>query len=83
MTSTRVEGHVSRPDEYRPESTRDTEPTRLWELFCYQSGMPILSDESDGYALSPSFLRQVDVHIHQVLKPWQNRHSVVEEGMMI
>ena len=29
-------------------------------------GMPLLSYESDGYAVSPSFLRQVDVHIQQV-----------------
>ena len=32
-----------------------------------QRGMPILTYESDGYAVSPSFLRQVDVHIQQVL----------------
>ncbi|MDH3443038.1 MAG: acyl-CoA dehydratase activase, partial [Deltaproteobacteria bacterium] len=31
-----------------------------------QRGMPILSYESDGYAVSPSFLRQVEVHIQQV-----------------
>jgi predicted CoA-substrate-specific enzyme activase len=30
-------------------------------------GMPILTYESDGYAVSPSVLRQVDVHIQQVL----------------
>jgi hypothetical protein len=29
---------------------------------------PILTYESDGYAVSPSFLRQVDVHIQQVLE---------------
>jgi hypothetical protein len=29
--------------------------------------MPILTYESDGYAVAPSFLRQVDVHIQQVL----------------
>jgi hypothetical protein len=33
-----------------------------------QRGMPILTYESDGYAVSPSFLRQVDVHIQQVLE---------------
>jgi predicted CoA-substrate-specific enzyme activase len=49
----------------------------LLKPFCYQSGMPILSYESDGYAVSPSFLRQVDVHIHQVLKHWQTRQPVV------
>jgi predicted CoA-substrate-specific enzyme activase len=30
-------------------------------------GMPVLTYESDGYAVSPSVLRQVDVHIQQVL----------------
>jgi predicted nucleotide-binding protein (sugar kinase/HSP70/actin superfamily) len=30
-------------------------------------GMPILAYESDGYAVSPSFLRQVEVHTQQVL----------------
>jgi predicted CoA-substrate-specific enzyme activase len=33
-----------------------------------QRGMPILTYESDGYAVAPSFLRQVDVHIQQVLE---------------
>ena len=33
-----------------------------------QRGTPILTYESDGYAVSPSFLRQVDVHIQQVLE---------------
>ena len=32
-----------------------------------RQGMPILTYESDGYAVSPSILRQVDVHIQQVL----------------
>ncbi len=31
-------------------------------------GMPILSYESDGYAVSPSFIRQVEVHTQQVLE---------------
>ncbi|MHC4515612.1 MAG: acyl-CoA dehydratase activase, partial [Planctomycetota bacterium] len=31
-------------------------------------GMPILAYESDGYAVPPSFLRQVEVHIQQVLE---------------
>jgi hypothetical protein len=30
--------------------------------------MPILAYESDGYAVPPSFLRQVEVHIQQVLE---------------
>lgn len=30
-------------------------------------GMPILTYESDGYAVSPSFLRQVEVHTQQIL----------------
>jgi hypothetical protein len=33
-----------------------------------QHGMPVLAYESDGYAVSPAFLRQVDVHIQQVLE---------------
>ena len=32
-----------------------------------QRGMPILTYESDGYAVSPSFLRQVEVHTQQIL----------------
>ena len=32
-----------------------------------QSDMPLLTYESDGYAVLPSFLRQVEVHIEQVL----------------
>jgi len=32
-----------------------------------QHGMPILTYESDGYAVSPSFLRQVEVHTQQIL----------------
>jgi hypothetical protein len=41
-----------------------------------RSGMPILTYESDGYAVSPSFLRQVDVHIQQVLRHARARSSV-------
>lgn len=32
-----------------------------------QEGMPMLTYESDGYAVAPSVLRQIDVHIQQVL----------------
>jgi predicted CoA-substrate-specific enzyme activase len=32
-----------------------------------QRGMPILTYESDGYGVAPSFLRQVEVHLQQVL----------------
>jgi predicted nucleotide-binding protein (sugar kinase/HSP70/actin superfamily) len=35
--------------------------------YCIQQGMPILTYEADGFAVSPAFLRQVDVHIQQVL----------------
>jgi len=35
---------------------------------CIRSGMPILTYESDGYPVSPAVLRQVDVHIQQVLE---------------
>jgi hypothetical protein len=34
---------------------------------CYRLSMPILTYESDGYAVPPVFLRQVEVHIQQVL----------------
>jgi predicted nucleotide-binding protein (sugar kinase/HSP70/actin superfamily) len=33
-----------------------------------QNQMPILTYESDGYAVSPAFLRQVEVHIRQVTR---------------
>ena len=39
-----------------------------------QQGMPILTYESDGYAVSPSVLRQVDVHIQQVLEHSARNH---------
>ena len=32
-----------------------------------QRGMPILTYESDGYTVAPSFVRQVEVHIQQIL----------------
>ena len=32
-----------------------------------QRDIPLLAYESDGYAVAPSFLRQVDVHIQQIL----------------
>ena len=35
---------------------------------CIKRGMPILTYESDGYAVSPAALRQVEVHIQQVLE---------------
>jgi predicted CoA-substrate-specific enzyme activase len=37
-------------------------------------GMPVLTYESDGYAVSPSVLRQVDVHIQQVLEHAAREH---------
>ncbi len=36
--------------------------------FSIRQGMPVLTYESDGYTVSPSVLRQVDVHIQQVLE---------------
>ena len=45
--------------------------------FSIQQGMPILTYESDGYAVAPSFLRQVDVHIQQVLdRAARNRETL-------
>ena len=46
-----------------------------------QRGMPILTYESDGYAVSPSFLRQVDVHIQQVLDHAAG-HRVTHRGTL-
>jgi predicted nucleotide-binding protein (sugar kinase/HSP70/actin superfamily) len=59
-----------------------------------QRGTPILTYESDGYAVSPAFLRQVDVHVQQVLEhaakpqassetpprdwPYRRRHSPLQ-----
>ncbi len=40
-----------------------------------QQGMPLLTCESDGYPVSPSFLRQVDVHIQQVLDHAAKNHE--------
>jgi predicted CoA-substrate-specific enzyme activase len=40
-----------------------------------QADMPLLTYESDGYAVSPSFLRQVEVHIEQVLERAGQRHE--------
>jgi predicted CoA-substrate-specific enzyme activase len=47
-----------------------------------QRGMPILTYESDGYAVGPSFVRQVDVHIQQVLEHAASHHveSVLAGG---
>ena len=39
-----------------------------------QQDMPILTYESDGIAVSPSVLRQVDVHIQQVLEQAARNH---------
>ena len=35
--------------------------------YSWKTGMPILTYESDGFSVQPAFLRQVDVHIQQVL----------------
>lgn len=41
-----------------------------------RQGMPILTYESDGYAVSPSVLRQVDVHIQQVIEHAARTHVI-------
>jgi len=47
-----------------------------------ERGMPILTYESDGYAVSPSFLRQVEVHAQQVLDHGARRaiHDAASNG---
>jgi predicted CoA-substrate-specific enzyme activase len=47
---------------------------------CYKRGIPFLTYESDGYAVSPSFLRQVEVHIEQVLRRSKSRAEVALQG---
>jgi predicted CoA-substrate-specific enzyme activase len=42
--------------------------------------MPLLTYESDGYAVSPSFLRQVDVHIQQVLEHAARTRATTDNG---
>ncbi|MGD0093799.1 MAG: acyl-CoA dehydratase activase-related protein, partial [Planctomycetota bacterium] len=37
---------------------------------CLRQGMPILTYESDGFSVSPAFLRQAELHIQQVLACW-------------
>jgi hypothetical protein len=44
-----------------------------------RSGMPILTYESDGYAVSPSFMRQVEVHTQQVLEH-RGRNPIYSEA---
>ena len=40
-----------------------------------RQGMPLLTYESDGYAVAPSFIRQVEVHIQQVLDRAARKHA--------
>jgi len=40
-----------------------------------QLNLPMLTYESDGYAVAPAFLRQVDVHIQQVLDRASRRRA--------
>lgn len=47
---------------------------------CIQRGMPILTYESDGYAVAPSFLRQVEVHIQQVLQHAATHRKAASNG---
>jgi len=48
---------------------------------CIQRGMPILTYESDGYAVAPAFLRQVEVHIQQVLEHTNRRRETQPDGL--
>ena len=40
-----------------------------------QQGMPLLTYETDGCAVAPAVLRQVDVHIQQVLEHFTRTHE--------
>jgi predicted nucleotide-binding protein (sugar kinase/HSP70/actin superfamily) len=44
-----------------------------------QTDMPLLAYESDGFAVSPSFLRQVEVHIEQVLQRSSQRNLTMAQ----
>jgi predicted CoA-substrate-specific enzyme activase len=44
-----------------------------------RQGMPMLTYESDGYSVAPAFLRQVDVHIQQVLDRAASRKAKVAQ----
>jgi predicted CoA-substrate-specific enzyme activase len=48
----------------------------------YERGMPVLTYESDGYAVSPSFLRQVDVHVEQVLRHFERKGRLTELSLV-
>jgi len=48
---------------------------------CQARGLPILTYESDGYAVSPSFLRQVEVHMQQVLERHRWRCGLPRAGL--
>jgi len=54
-------------------------PLRISEAilkpFGIQQRIPILTYESDGFSVSPAFLRQVDVHIQQVLGSQPAEHK--------
>jgi predicted CoA-substrate-specific enzyme activase len=45
-----------------------------------QHDMPMLTYESDGYAVAPAFLRQVDVHIQQVLDHAARRRTAPNQA---
>ncbi|MBM2806240.1 MAG: putative CoA-substrate-specific enzyme activase, partial [Deltaproteobacteria bacterium] len=47
---------------------------------CIRRAMPILTYESDGYAVAPSFLRQVEVHTQQVLDHHRRPLSRIAES---
>ena len=45
-----------------------------------QQGMPMLTYESDGYAVGPTFVRQVEVHIQQVLDRAAQKGPMAAKG---
>lgn len=55
-------GHLS---EWRRLPFRVSEA--ILKPYSLERGIPILTYESDGFSAHPAFLRQVDVHIQQVL----------------
>jgi hypothetical protein len=67
-------GHIS---EWRRLPFRVSEA--ILKPYSLERGIPILTYESDGFSAHPAFLRQVDVHIQQVLPAPRLRRPVLYE----
>lgn len=57
------------------QNTHASRSEAILKPLYYERGMPVLSYESDGYSVPPSFLRQVDVHVEQVLRHFGTKRT--------